>query len=617
MQLRHSLLACLLAGATVSAQAQEIIITASKVEASREETGSAVSIIDSEHLENNQITLVEEALREVPGLTVSQTGGIGGRTSLRIRGLEPNQTLVLIDGVEVNDNSSVSEFNFADLLNLDIERIEVLRGAQSAIWGSDAAAGVVNIITKQGKGPLNGSVTVATGSYDTNQQSFNLNGGDEVYNVALSGSLLDSSGISAANSDRGHNEKDGYSNSTLNFKGGMQATENLELNLVLRHVDAFQETDKSEYPSGFIVDDDSAAKRVQNSGRISAKLDSADGNWQQEIGYAFTKSREKNFAFNSNALGRKRKLDYQSNYFIHSDAAEHRLTLVAEREEEDFDYKSSSTNVHEGIDTNSLVAEYGLNLDETYYFTLAGRRDWNDRFANANTYRVSFAAWLNDDWRLHTSRGTGIKNPTLFEMFGFASNFVSNPDLDPEETTSTDMGLEYHFTDLDGYADATLFHNDIRNQIKNSGNTVINQEDDSSIKGLELTATLNPTDDLRLSASYTYSQAEDASGKQLIRHPEHTASLNASQLLSNGKTRLSGGLQFTGRQNDTRFSSTNDPVELDSYTVANLAVTHAYSDNIEIFTKVNNLFDEDYEEIYGYGTPGINFMVGIKLSGEL
>ncbi|WP_315981921.1 TonB-dependent receptor plug domain-containing protein [Aliamphritea spongicola] len=141
MQLRHSLLACLLAGTTVSAQAQEIIITASKVEASREETGSAVSIIDAEHLENNQITLVTEALREVPGLAVSRTGGIGSTTQIRIRGAEANQTLVLIDGVEVNDNSTVAEFNFADLLSLDIERVEVLRGAQSAIWGSDAVGG--------------------------------------------------------------------------------------------------------------------------------------------------------------------------------------------------------------------------------------------------------------------------------------------------------------------------------------------------------------------------------------------------------------------------------------------------------------------------------------------
>ncbi|WP_315984246.1 TonB-dependent receptor domain-containing protein [Aliamphritea spongicola] len=303
---------------------------------------------------------------------------------------------------------------------------------------------------------------------------------------------------------------------------------------------------------------------------------------------------------------------------MHTDAAEHRLTFVAEREDEDFDYSSTYSTVKQSTDSTGLVAEYGLNLDETYYFTVAGRRDLNDRFSDTDTYRFSFAAWLNDDWRLHTSRGTGIKNPTLFELFGSTSTFTSNPDLKPEKNTTTDLGLEYHFSDIDGYIDVTLFDTDVEDLISTNATTATNQAGTSDIKGLELTATLNPTDRLRLTASYTYNDATDADDQQLIRRATHIAGLNASQLLANGKTRISGGLQYNGKQYDTVFAlSGNRRVTLDSYTLANLAVTHAYSDNVEIFAKVNNLFDEDYEEVYGFGTEGINFTVGIKLSGSL
>jgi vitamin B12 transporter len=601
--------------------AQEIVISASRVEQPREASGSAITVLGEDYLERNQIRVVSDALRDIPGLAINRQSGLGSKTQVRIRGAEANQTLVLIDGIEVNDIGAGSEFDFAHLLNLELERIEVLRGAQSALWGSDAMGGVINIVTKKGSGPVSGKISLEAGSFDTHQESFSVSGGSEQAHYALSGSFLNSDGISSLNDDRGFTEEDGYRNESYNFKGGIQVSDNLQLNAVIRHLDADTEIDNFSFGIG-PVDDDTHAESRQTFAKVSGQLDLMDGNWRHILGISKGDTDYATFTADSQTYtteGEKKKFEYQSDYLIPGDSIEQRLSFVAEHEREAFYSSSVWSTVDRDIESTSVVLEYALNLSDQYYLTLAGRRDFNDVFKDADTYRIAFSGWMTDDLRLHSSIGTGVKNPTQFELFGSTATYTGNSNLRPEENTTWDLGMEYHFTRMDGYVDLTLFRSDVDNLITGSGNTSINLDSDSKIKGAELSLNLQPSDNLKLNAAYTFTDTDDGTGQELVRRARHIASVNASYKFANAKTRLTGGLQYNGKQDDLAFDAffNSSRVTLGSYTLANIALSHDYSENVRVFARIENLLDEEYEEVVTYGTKGLNAMLGIEIKGGL
>lgn len=610
---------------TETSASREVVISASRVEMAREASGSSVTVLDSDYLEQNQVQMVSDVLRDIPGVAVTRSGGLGAPTQVRIRGAEANQTLVFIDGIKVNDVANSGEFDFANLLNLEIERVEVLRGAQSALWGSDAMGGVINIVTKKGKGALNGKVTIEGGSYSTHQETLSINAGTDDYHYALSGTLLNTDGISTASEARGNTEKDGYQNATINFKSGIQVLDNLSVDLVLRHLDADVDTDAFVGGIG-AVDSDESSETTQKSGKISAKLDLMDEKWSHTLG--FSANDTDNQLFNSGALyyttqGEKRKYEYQTDFLLtnslmEKDDFDHRFTFAAEHEEEEFYSKGFSTTQQE-MDMSGFVLEYGANISDRVYVTVAGRRDLNSQFQNANTYRLTFAGWASDNVRIHTSKGTGIKNPTMFELFGFTPTYNGNSDLRPEKSSTWDLGSEYHFDSLDGYVDLTYFHTDVDNLIVGSGMTSINVPSDSKIQGVELSVVTNPTENLRIDGGFTYTDTDDGSGNELVRRPKHTASINGSYLLSNQQTRLTAGAQYVGKQDDYEFDTfwNRSQITLSEYTLLNVALTHQLNEHIELFGRVNNLLDEEYEEVLTYGTMGINGMVGITVKGGL
>lgn len=607
---------------------QEVVISASRVEMAREASGSAVSVLDSDYLEQNQVRLVSDVLRDIPGVSVSRAGGLGSPVQVRIRGAEANQTLVIIDGVEVNDVARDGEFNFGDLLNLEIERVEVIRGPQSALWGSDAMGGVINIVTKKGNGALNGKATLEGGSYDTHQETLSVNAGTDAYHYSLNGTLLNSDGISTANEARGNTEEDGYENATVNFKGGLQVLENLSVDLVLRHLKAEADTD------GFVggvgaVDRDEGSKTSQLSGKLSAKLELMDDQWTHSLGFSSNDTHNKMLdsgTVNFITQGYKEKYEYQTDFFFNSSLMEnddlnHRFTFAAEHEKEEYDNTDLAyfTTVDQERDMSGFVVEYGANISDRFYVAVAGRRDLNSQFQNANTYRLTFAGWVVDNVRVHTSKGTGIKNPTFYELYGSSSTYTGNEYLTPEKSSTWDVGSEYHFDAVDGYVDLTYFHTDIDNLIVASWSTTTNMPSESKIQGVELSMVLNPTHHLRLDGSFTYTDTDDGDGNELVRRPKHAASVNGSYLLTNEQTRITAGAQYVGQQDDFVYDAfwNRSQVTLSEYTLVNLAVSHQFNDNIELFGRVDNLLDEEYEEAFSYGTMGINAMVGISIKGSL
>lgn len=628
----------------------EISVVATRTPQPIDRIGSALSVITREELENRQTTAVADALRSVPGVSVAQNGTVGTLTQVRIRGAEPNHTLVLIDGIQVNDPANGLAFDFGNLLVGDIERIEVLRGPQSALYGSEAIGGVINIVTRRGEGPVQGDVRVEGGSFLTAQGFGNVSGAGERYGFSASINAFRTNGINI--SDFG-TEEDGYDNLTLNARGRFNPTENLELRLVGRYTNATVETDPQDIatlPPGFTVPAnpdtygriiDSPVEQTDTEQLFAngeAELTLFDGRWEQIVGASVSDTDsefQSTFFGDSFADGRLFNLDYQSNVYLETPdlaRAEHVFTLFAEREEITF---SNANQSDRGSVDYSVVGQYQLSLIDQIFLTGSVRHDINELFEDDTTYRVTAAYRLEETGtRFHASYGTGTQQPTPIELFGFAPGFfVGNPDLRPETSRGWDIGIEQSLVDERLVLDITYFQNEIEDEINGfffdpalGTTTAVNRPGTSEIQGVELTATWRDAlPGLDLSGSYTYTDAtqpfSDADGSRgtfrQVRQPEHTASFAANYRFLDDRANLNLTVDYVGARNDVFFLQPVEPnrvVELDAYTLVDLAGSYEISDRVELFGRIENLLDEDYEEVFDFNTPGIGGFAGVRIS---
>ncbi|RMD61706.1 MAG: TonB-dependent receptor [Alphaproteobacteria bacterium] len=607
----------------------EVVVSASRVPVATREVGSALTVITAADIERKQVRLVSDVLREVPGLAVSRSGTVGTFTQVRIRGAEANQTLVIIDGVEVNDPSGGSEFNFGTLLAADIERIEILRGPQSALYGSDAIGGVINIITKTGRGPMTGRLALEGGSFRTGQAAASVRGGGARYRVSFGATGFATDGVSIAPESQGNTEDDGYRNQTYNAKVGVSPFDNLDIDLSGRYVKSRAQTDPQPAVAGLIKtrDGDNETETVQRTGRAQATYSLFDGAWEHIIGVGINQEKADSFtdgALTFEADGRKVRYDYQTNLFFETPEfaqAVHTLTFLAEREDESQVTRSAFGSSDLDITNYGFVGEYRIGLWERLFLSGSVRRDDNDIFEDATTYRAT-AAYLHDETatRLHGSFGTGVKNPTLFELFGFGPTFVPNPDLEPEKSKGWDIGIEQRFFDDRVFVDVTYFNNRITDLIQGAGNTAVNLTGTTRIQGLEISARATLATDLTFTGHYTYTDGEDANGTALVRRAKHLASAGLAYAFADGRARLDLGIDYNGRQKDIQFSNffaTRTTVTLDDFVLARLAGTYEFVDGVEIYGRIENLLDQDYEEVLGFSNPGLGAFVGIRATVPL
>ncbi len=612
----------------------ETVVTASRIATPLIQVGSSISIITGEELEQRQIRLVSDALRSIPGVAVNRSGGPGTLSRVRIRGAEENHTLVLIDGIEANDIAFGSSFDFAHLLTSDIERIEVLRGAQSALWGSDAIGGVINIITKKGKGPTKISAELEGGSFGSGQLNANLSGGSERYHFSLGATGFHTDGTSVA---PGGQEDDGYDNTTLSLKTGIIPRDNLNIDLVARYTSATTQFDPQDFafpPTatfGQVIDGDDESDNEQIYGRLQATLELLDGNWTHRIGTAISDTENEFFrdGLKTNSTdGRKLKYDYQTDFSFDTPdfaAAHHTLTLAVEREEEDFVQRGATLdaprNQDQDLSNTSVVGEYRLDLWDQLFLSSAVRHDNNDRFDDATTYRLT-GAYVHPDTeiRLHSSYGTGVTNPSFTELFGFfPGTFVGNPDLKPEESESWDIGVEFPLLNNRASLDITYFHNDLEDEIlptfdsQTFLSSVENDQGRSRRQGVEIAGRAKLSENLNLTGAYTYTDSEDPDGQQEARRPRHTASLNLNYGFLQQRAQLNLGVTYNGDQEDFDFTTIpSGRVTLDSYTLVNLGASYRFNDQLTFFGRVENLLDDSYQDVFGFDTPGIGAFVGLK-----
>ena len=608
----------------------EISVTANLAPTALDKVGSAITVITGTDLREQEIRFVSDALRQVPGLSVSRSGPAGQFTQVRIRGSEGNQTKVYIDGMAVNDPAFGSEFDFSSLLADDIERIEVLRGPQSALYGSDAVGGVINIVTRSGEPGTRVRARLEGGSYGTVNGSASVSGGNEHARFIASAMGFRTDGISVASSDLGNTEKDGARNGTVFAKGTVSPNELIDVTGVVRYTSTRTDLDSEAYLPAYghtgPVDARQDSVGEDFYSRLQARLSLFDGRWEQTAGVSYTDQKTKYRDLDPVAItniyqGTTRRLDYQSTFFFETPEiadAEHTLTLAVQDEEDTVTSDSAFSSFDRSVHSTGLVAEYQLGLFRDLTLTGSVRQDLNEIFEDSTTYRATAAYRIAaTGTKLRGSFGTGVKNPTMFELYGFTNTYQGNPDLTPEQATGWDVGVDQELFAGRAVADVTYFNQRISDLITGSGQSSVNLPGTSTIDGVEVGLTVTPIDPLTVRASYTYTDGRDATGAELIRQPRNVASLNVNYRFLDDRANVNLGIDYTGAQTDwvyDAFYTQRTEVELDAYTLVNLAASYDINANTQIYGRVDNLFDEDYYEVWGYGTEGISAYAGVKLT---
>ena len=615
-------------GNIVSASDDVVVLSASRIAVPEKEVGGSVTIITRDEIEkSNAVTLVE-LLRIVPGVAISQLGPYGAQTQVRIRGSEANHVLVLIDGVEANDPASGSEFNFANLLPESVERIEVMRGSQSSVWGSDALAGIISITTRVGRDETLFSSSTEGGTHNFIRSSASVSGGAGKFKYYFQGSYLDTSGVNI--SEQG-SEDDGYDQTGIVFNAQYEFNPLFKLGINARYADSSNEFDNGAF--GPPVDAENSSDAEQFYGSSFFHLSMFDNRWNQQFTVSLTDTRNQNqdtFG-KSRTEGEKLKFDYLSEVAfstkLFSDE-KHKLLFSLAQEEERFKQRGRSAfgdpNQNQDIKNIGFAAEYRLSVWDQLFLTAALRKDDNDEFKDRETVRFTSAYHFPlSGTKIRATYGTGVKNPSFSELFGFfEGSFSGNPNLKPEKSESWEFGIDQSLVGDTVHVGTTLFWEDLKDEITTvffPVNTAVNLDGRSERNGAEFyfDAQINSRFDMRGAYTYTDSTVPNEDGTQVreIRRPKTVASLQFNYETLSGKGNLHAAFNYVDEQIDLDFSTfPANEVNLDNYFLVNLSGSYNFTENVNLYARINNLLDETYQDVYGYETLGQTIYAGIKVN---
>ncbi len=613
---------------------EAILVTASRTPVPASRTGSSYTIISREDLERRQVVYVADALRDVPGFAISRSGTLGSQTQLRVRGAEANQVMVFIDGVEANDPASGDEFLFDQLMATEIESIEIIRGPQSALWGSDALAGVINVITVRGDEPFGASGYLEAGSFGTTRAGGTVSSIGRIYDVNVGVSHLDTDGT---NISRDGTEDDGSRNSTLNLNVGAQVDEQTRLEFFARHTDTVTDFDGTDFiTTGLPTDADRRTDATQTYLRASVTTSFFQDRWSHRLSVTRLETDNENVeagAFLGSTAAEKLGFYYQTSLAL-TESEAHRLTFAIDREEQQFFQRGPASpfgdpNQDQELDTTGYVLEYqGLDLGPLS-LSAALRYDNNSDFDDISTYRVT-GSYLTatSNTRLHASHGTGQKSPTFVDRFGFFSGeFVGNPNVRPEKSEGWEIGFEQSFRDGGLSLAATYFDERLEDEIDgfvfnpaSSLFTVANRPGRSQRQGLELSLTAKLRDNTDLSASYTYTDSTERAslGDEVdeVRRPRNMLSVNL-HYTPTPRANVNLNISYNGSQDDILFPpfpQSPERISLDAYTLVSFAASYQLTPTVQLVGRIENLLDESYEDVVGFNTPGVGAYIGVRVA---
>lgn len=610
---KTALLGAVAFGFTVSATAQTasieetkldtIIVNGSRLDQTMTEIGSSVSVITRDHLEELGVDFALDAIATAPGVTVNQNGAFGGNASVRIRGASNDQTLVLIDGVPVNDPTGTGGgYNFAYLDTDTIERIEVLKGPQSTLWGSDAIGGVVSITTKRPTEGLSGTVFGEYGSFNTLRGGASISNANEIGDFRLAATGLTTDGISKADEANGNSEDDGYDSQTVSAKGGLNLPASVRLETSLMWSDAESEYDSYAFGAqGSVADGDEVTNSETLSGNITLKAPLFDGRLENlvQIGYAdIERENTSNGVQSYFTEGDRVLFRYQGTFAINDTNT---LAFGTEREE------TSANEQESSID--SLFALYEFKPVDSLTLTGGIRVDDHETFGSETTGRVAAAWTATDQLTFKASWGQGFKAPSIFQstyICTFCGLTAPNTNLKAETSEAYDIGVQWQSADERIVLGATLFDQETENMIDFSYTAGYDNIALVDSQGVELTGAYAINNWLGIAASYTFIDSEDGNGNALARLPESTGNISAS-FDPDGPFSGAVLVRYNGEEANT------DGSKLDSWTRVDLTGSYDLNDTVEIHGRIENLLDEEYQQILGYGTPGLSGSVGVRL----
>jgi len=596
---------------------ERIVVTPSRVEESSETTGNSISVISNTNFQQRNLFTVKENLKGASGLDIAGTGGMGGATSVFLRGSSAGQIRVMMDGVKVYDPSSTdASYDFAHLSTGNIERIEILRGPQSSLYGSDAIGGVINIITKKGLGKPKISITSEGGSYYTSREALEISGEKEKLHFSLSTSRLDARGFSEAKEKNNNPEDDAYQNTNASLRLDYDIASGLTFGLLSHYLHARTEYDDYDYINNRPTDDPDRI-RWDDEGILSLFLDHkiADS-YRHKLQLSYTRNYRRGMDDTDEYErdwydGKTYQLDWQSELKV-LDFDQVILGANYLREEADTYYFHNiwgETDTPKSTsDIKGAFIENKLTLFENMFLNAVYRMDHHSHFKNHDTYKLDMSYLIDKtDTRIKGLFGTGYKSPSLYQlsappMWGLPSG---NPNLKPEESESYEIGIEQGFLKRMFCADVTYFRTHFKSLIDFVyGSGYINL---STARAYGIESSLKfRKDGFTCKAGYVWLDTENKeTGDELLKRAKNKANLEFNWEAPGWD--LNFGLRYAGNRPDYMNKL------LKAYVLANVSFDYKINKNLTIFGRIENVFNEKYEETKDYQTPGFSIYSGFKL----
>ncbi len=607
----------------------EVVVTATRTPARLDTVSAAITVLTLSDIRAAQVVGATELLATTPGVSFSRNGGMGKSTSVNIRGAESDQTVVLIDGVKLNDPSATGGgFSAANLLANDIARIEVLRGAQSTLWGSQAIGGVINMITREPAKALEGDVSGEGGSYKTGYLRAGLGGLGQKIAWRAAASYYTTDGISAYAPGK---EDDGYRNVGATGRLRYSFTPSVSADLRAVYSKGHNEIDLTTADAPQTGDTE---ELVAYAGLNAALF---DGRFTNRLAYAYTDTDriqfnplQRNTTLTFDAAGRNERVEYQGAVAL---ADGYSLTFGAENERSKFRTASPTAAVPAPVtrtgkaQINGVYAQISMRPLKGLTLTGGVRRDDHDTFGAQAVGQIGAAYAINDgNTVLRASYGEGFKSPSLYQLYSEYGNTALNPEL----ADSWDAGVEQRFVGGRVVAQATYFHRDTDNLIvfvsctanardpfcvgrPASAQGYYNNVSKARAKGWELAVTAKPTERLTLTGNYTALEAQDVSPgsatyqRFLTRRPKQAANLSASYVWPFGLTTA-----VAARRNGSTFNNAANTQRLKSYTLVDIRLSYPVTDAIEVYARVENLFEQTYQTTLNYGALGQASYAGVR-----
>jgi vitamin B12 transporter len=582
---------------------QTLTIEATRENLPLEDLPTSVSVITRKDIEEKNYINVEDMLREELGLDVVQSGTLGGNTTVFMRGAGSSSTLVMVDGVQVNSNTT-GAFDFANIQADNIERIEILRGPQSTVWGADAVGGVINIVTRKGKGKPRHYFSFEGGSFTTFKETLGSSGGIGDFDYSVSASRTDTEGFSSANEKNGNTEKDGYQNTSLSARTGINFMQgNARAEFIGHYIRNHVEFDDFVFGTGNI---DGPPYSSQEAFSITTPFTFNVADWwdiKLSPSFAYEEVRSRNQTFgDSDIISRNHSVDLQNNFNF----ADY-YSVILGGEYQNRNGVNEGSSIDSDLDNKSVYLQGVFDYQGEIVLTGGFRHDVNNKFDDVTTYKFEAAyRFKKIGTRIRAAYGTGFRAPTINDLFfpGF-----SNPDLKPEENKSWEIGLDQSLFDGKVNFSTVYFDSNYDNLIQFSFATFRPENIGKvSSKGVESSLDLQLPNNFSLGLSYTWNEAiDDSTGDQLRRRAEHKFHAN---LFHNWCDKLKStlGLTFRGETNDGSSGALNP------YVVVRASLIYQYNKNLKLTLRGENIFDEEYEEVVGFGTAGVSGFAGFTYS---